>query len=86
MCPLQRADLTTRELDGETLILDRQHEQVHQLNTSASYVWKRCDGRMTVREIAESMARDFTISLGEAEKDVEGLVSRLKELGLLGAE
>ena len=86
MCPLRRADLTTRELEGETLILDRQHEHVHQLNTSASYVWQRCDGQTTVREIAESMAQDFGIGLEEAERDVEGLVSRLKELGLLGAE
>ena len=86
MCPLRRADVTTRHLDGETLILDRKHEEVHQLNPSASYVWQRCDGQNTVAEIAASMAQEFGLGLEEAERDVVNLLSKLASLRLLESE
>ena len=81
--PKRRADLTTRDVNGETLILDRKHEDVHQLNNSASYVWQCCDGRMTSHDIAVAMAMDFSIVLEAAERDVASLISQLVALGLL---
>ena len=83
MRPLRRADVTTRDLDSETLILDRKHEEVHHLNPSASYVWQCCDGRMTVGEIAASMAQAFDVELEDAERDVANLIARLVALHLL---
>lgn len=84
--PKRRADVTTRKVNGETLILDRKHEDVHQLNSSASYVWQYCDGRISVHEIAVAMAKDFSIDLEIAEIDVADLISKLAGLGLLEAE
>lgn len=86
MRPVRRLHVTTRDLDGETLILDRHREEVHQLNLSASYVWECCDGRLTVEEIAAAMARDFAISLEEAERDTANLISQFIALGLLESQ
>lgn len=81
--PKRRADVTTRDVNGETLILDRKHEDVHQLNGSASYVWQCCDGRISVHEIAVAMAKDFSIDLEVAERDVADIISQLAALDLL---
>lgn len=86
MRPKRRSHVTERDLDGETLILDRLREEVHQLNVSASYVWRCCDGHLTVNEIAIAMARDFSIDLEEAEKDATRIISQLIALGLLQSE
>lgn len=84
--PKRRTDVTTRDVDGETLILDRKNEDVHQLNRSASYVWQYCDGQKSTHEIAMSMAKDFTIDLEAAERDVVDLITKLTALGLLEPE
>lgn len=86
MLPKRRADVTTRDVNGETLILDRKHEDVHQLNRSASYVWQCCDGRMSTHEIAIAMAKDFSLDLEVAERDVADLITKLAALGLLESE
>ena len=83
MRPLRRADVTTRDLDSETLILDRRHQEVHHLNPSASYVWQCCDGRKTVGQIASSMAQEFGIEVEDAQRDVVSLLSQLNALHLL---
>lgn len=86
MIPKRRADVTARNVGGETLILDRKHEEVHQLNTTASYVWQRCDGKSSVAEIALSMAHDFGAEPGVAEQDVAGLIDQFAALRLLEPE
>jgi len=86
MFPKRRADITTRDVNGETLILDRKHEEVHQLNNTASYVWQRCDGKTSVAEIALSMAHDFCAEPGDVEQDVAGLITQFSALRLLEPE
>lgn len=81
--PKRRTDVTTRDINGEILILDRKNEDVHQLNSSASYVWQKCDGQVSVRDIAGAMAKDFSIDFEVAEKDVNELIGKLRALGLL---
>lgn len=84
--PKRRVDVTTREVDGQILILDRRHDDVHQLNTSASYVWQCCTGQMSAEEIAMSMAQNFSIDQKDAERDVADLISQLTALDLLEKE
>lgn len=86
MFPKRRADVTTRDVRGETLILDRKHEEVHQLNNTASYIWQRCDGKASVAEIALSMAHDYGVAPGDAEQDVAGLIAQFSVLRLLEPE
>jgi len=84
--PKRRADVITRDVKGETLILDRKHEEVHQLNNTASYIWQRCDGKTSVAEIARSMAHDFCAEPGDVEQDVAGLIAQFSALRLLEPE
>ena len=83
MFPKRRIDVTTRDVNGETLILDRMREEVHQLNKSASYVWQRCDGKTSVAEIAQSMVHEFNVRPEDVERDLAGLIARFSDLKLL---
>lgn len=86
MFPRQRTDITAREVDGDFLILDRKHNELHQLNSTASYVWQRCDGKTSVSEIAQAMVQEFGAEPAGVEKDVAALIAQFTALHLLEPE
>ena len=81
--PKAKPDLEVRTVDDETVILDRDGEHIHQLNTTASFVWDRCDGSSTVAEIAAELAEAFGVDSELTSKDVEEVVLQFSQLGLL---
>ena len=78
----RRRDLSERTLEGETLILDRINGQIHHLNSTASHVWKQCEG-LSTKVNAEQLAQAFQIDPACAEKDVIALLSEMKRMNLL---
>lgn len=75
------ADLIIEEVPGETLIYDLKSHKAHCLNSTASLVWKHCDGKQT----AEQVARRMEAELG-APVSIELVwlaVDRLEKLRLL---
>lgn len=81
--PKQRSDVGVRVVEGETLVLDRQGGQIHQLNRTASYIWDRCNGKTSVAEIANQLAEAFDIVPETAARDVSTIVSQLQKLDLI---
>lgn len=49
---VRREGLVIEELGAEVLIYDTMNDQAHTLNRTAALVWKLCDGKRTVGEIA----------------------------------
>ena len=78
-----RADIIVREVNGETVILDRSTGLLHTLNATASFVWHQLDGRQTVQDIARAVSRMFDVDIGVAEKDVAAVIARMGEQQLL---
>jgi PqqD family protein of HPr-rel-A system len=78
-----REDVSARIIGGELVVLDREGGRVHQLNATASYIWGRCDGRLTEAEIADDLAEAYGVERSQAASDVGALVSQFRELGLL---
>jgi hypothetical protein len=78
-----RSGLSVRQVDGETVILDRDREQLHQLSETASFVWSRLDGMLTESEIARELTRAFDVSASDALRDVEHLIEELGALDLI---
>jgi hypothetical protein len=70
------------DLDGETLVYDLRTHDAHCLNPSAALVWRKCDGRTTVREMVPLLAES---GLPEDETVVWMALSRLEEAGLLSS-
>lgn len=81
--PMRRSDLSVRIIEGETVVLDRHRRLIHQLNKTASYIWKSCDGKSTVTEIANELAEAFRIDVDSAERDTVTVVAELESLGLI---
>jgi len=81
--PRRRADVNSRVVEGELVVLDRQHELIHQLNLTATYIWERCDGTASVEDIAAQLAETFAVAYEAALHDVGRVLSDLQRLQLL---
>lgn len=81
---IEHSDFTiSREVDGETLVLDSRAELIHQLNPTASFIWQQARSGSSAVEIAAELAEDFDVELETAQRDVAATLARLKELNLL---
>lgn len=81
--PKRRSDVRVRVVDGETVVFDRHHGLIHQLNSTAHYIWERCDGHATGADIAQQLAEAFGVDPKIATADVVTLVAQLYTLELL---
>jgi hypothetical protein len=81
--PKRRSDLNVRQLDRETVALDRRNGLIHQFNQTASYIWQQCDGKMSIEEIVVDFSETFDVDFAVATKDVTAIVKQLKSLELL---
>jgi hypothetical protein len=61
----RKTQLLIKELPAETLIYDEESHQAHCLNQTAAWIWKRCDGKTKVREIAASVSRKARTPINE---------------------
>ena len=51
--------LVIQELPDEVLVYDRDRDKAHCLNQTAALVWKYCDGKTTVSNMAHRLERDL---------------------------
>ena len=49
--------LIVKELPDETLVYDLERDLAHCLNSTAAFVWNKCDGETTVAEVAQLLGR-----------------------------
>jgi hypothetical protein len=75
--------LVVREVEDELLVLDTRADQVHQLNRSASLIWRLYSDGASTAEIAERLASEFEVSVETAQRDTEETLSRLRALSLI---
>ena len=81
--PKRRADVSSRDVDEDTVVLDRATDRIHRLNATASFIWHRCDGRRTVDEIVHELTGFFDVETQAANDAVIGVIAQLDQLGLL---
>ena len=81
---IEHSDLTiSREVNGETLVLDGRAELIHQLNPTASFIWQQAQSGSTADGIAAALAEQYDVDLETAHRDVAATLARLKELNLV---
>ena len=71
------------ELDGETVVLDEDHDVVHALNATATLVWSRCDGSTTLGDIVSALAESYSTDRQAMHDDVVALAGVLLRRGLV---
>ena len=77
------AGMIVREVDGALLILDTAANHIHQLNETASIVWRMRREGAAPRDIAAILAEEFAVEEAQALADVQDLLQRLESLHLL---
>jgi len=76
-------DVVVREIEGEIIIVPLTsgigdiEDELYTLNETGRAVWKRLDGRASVREVVRSLSEEFDDPEGELEPDVVGLLEEL---------
>lgn len=81
--PLHNPMLAWREIEGEVVIISPEESMLHELNQTASFIWKQLDGKRTMEEIARLLAQEFEVPVEQALADTEELVAQLQEKQLL---
>ena len=59
------ADLVVEQLPEETLVYDLARHKAFCLGPRTAWVWRQCDGKTTVHEIAKRLARELREPVGE---------------------
>jgi hypothetical protein len=78
-----RADLSARSVEGEMVILDKRSGKIHQLNSTASFVWNKLDGRTPLPVIVSDMVLEFDVEFEIARADVARVIAELVGLELV---
>ncbi len=61
----RKEGLVIQELADEVLVYDLQRHKAHCLNHTAAWIWKHCDGRATVAEMARLLQAESKAPLDE---------------------
>jgi hypothetical protein len=53
--------LKVEQLDDELVVYDNEQHRAHSLTAAAAAVWKRCDGRTSIKDISRAVAAEFDL-------------------------
>jgi hypothetical protein len=74
--PIARTEhLIFEEVLDESVIYNAEEKKVHNLNSTLTWIWRRCNGESTVQQIAADFGRQF-----ETDNALEIVVSGLRQL------
>jgi hypothetical protein len=77
----EKTTLVVQELPGETVVYDQGQHKAHYLDTATALVWKHCDGKMKVGEMARLLEDELKVSSGRVE--VRFALGQLKKFNLV---
>ena len=75
--------LVVREVSDGILLLDMAGAQIHQLNATAAFIWRHCDGVAAPADIATSLSREYDVERVAAARDVDMALKELRALNLV---
>lgn len=78
-----RPDLAIEYADGELIVLDKAAGKVHQLNSSASFVWNCLSDGLGVDEIALMLSEALDVEPETARSDVRAVLAQFEGLALI---
>ena len=73
----------SREIDDELLVLDTESDRIHQLNRTASIIWRLCDASTSTDTIVSTLTEAFDVPRKTAERDVAATLQQLQDLKLI---
>jgi hypothetical protein len=77
------ASLVVLELDEEALVLDEEARVIHQLNATASFIWRQCAEPRSAEAITGALMAAYQVEPEVASRDVRQMLERLEALNLI---
>ena len=68
--PTANSSFELEEIDGELLLYSPESTRSIYMNSTASIIWRLCDGKLTVREIVGLLVEAFPEAEDSIEQDV----------------
>jgi len=68
--PNMQPNFELEEIDGELLLYSPESTRSIYMNSTASIIWRLCDGKLTIDEIIDLLKEAFPESADSIEKDV----------------
>ena len=82
--PARVADIEVQSAGNELVLYDVRAGKLHHLNTTASAVWRLCDGTVTLDDIVARIRLEFSLSeVDQPESDVKALLQEWMRAGLI---
>lgn len=79
----QCSNLKAQSVDDEILILNLEKGNIHQLNTTASLIWAKCDGSHSKEDLVGLLVSYYDIDNSTANNDIVSILEELQRLELI---
>jgi hypothetical protein len=82
-------NVVAREIEGELILvplasgIGDAEDELYTLNPTGHEIWKKLDGKRTLRDVALLLADEYEASPEDLERDVLGLVNELNKRRML---
>jgi hypothetical protein len=86
MPPRIRPDLTVQHVNDESLVLDLESGQIHQLNETAAWILAKCNGENSVASITKEFAEYFSMDSETAASDVTTSLDQLNQVKVIDCD
>ena len=86
MLPNISPDVTVQHVGDESLVLDLNSGQIHQLNTTAAWILAQCNGENSIESIVSNFAEHFSLDSETAASDVAGTIEQLRQVNVIDSE
>lgn len=83
IAPRRCMTVLERVLDEEVVLFDPRTNKLHSLNSTAAFIWRRCNGTRTVATLSRLLCRHYAVDPVRAKADVRRLLAELKAEGLI---
>ena len=81
--PSRASETVSREIQGDTFIMDVTRSQLHDLNAVGGRIWELIDGHRTVDEIVDVIVEEYEVERERACEEVLSYLAVLREKGLI---
>ena len=75
--------LSFQDVGQELLILDQRDGMIHQLNETASLIWRKCEAGLSPQQVAQFLVENYEIEEATASRDVVDTLQQLQALKLV---
>jgi hypothetical protein len=82
--PTRAGQVAWREVDCEVYVFAADGETVHTLSAVAADIWRACDGRNRVKDIADLILASYEVDRATATSDLMECLEALERKGLIG--